>query len=173
VNLLETLAAIGKIVNTHGVKGGLKVQPLSDFPERVKQLRSVFVVKENTTTSYEVEDAFINGRFWVIFLRGIETCEGAGELVGALLSIPLSERYTLPKGAYYLDQIIGLQVYTTGGECLGHIHDVLQTGSNDVYVIRGGEEDKREVLIPALKTVVKKIDLHLGRMDVDPPEGLL
>jgi 16S rRNA processing protein RimM len=170
---LEPLAAIGKVISTHGVKGGLKVHPLSDFPERVKKLQRVFVEKDNNATPYEVTDAFINGRYWVVFLLGVETWEGAKELAGSLLSIPLSERVSLPSDVYFLDQIIGLQVYTVEGEYLGRIQDVLQTGSNDVYVVKDDKEGKRESLIPALKTVVKKIDLEQGRVDVDPPEGLL
>lgn len=170
---MEELAAIGKVINTHGVKGGLKLQPLSDFPERVKTIRRIFVEKDGKAIQYDVTDAFIHGRFWVVFLRGIETCEEGKPFVGSLISIPLSERMALPKDAYYLDQIIGLEVYTVSGEYLGLVQDVLQTGSNDVYVVKGEKGGGRETLIPALKAVVKSIDFDTGRMDVDPPEGLL
>jgi 16S rRNA processing protein RimM len=164
-------AAIGKVINTHGVKGGLKVQPLSDFPERVKMLERVFVEKDGSAAPHEISEAFIHGRFWVVFLQGTDTCEKAQAMVGSMLSIPLEERLPLPDGAYYLDQIIGLQVYTVGDRYLGKVQDVLQTGSNDVYVVKDGEQ--REMLIPALKAVVRDIDLTQCRMVVDPPEGLL
>ena len=169
---MEQTAAIGKIINTHGVKGALKVQVLSDFPERVKELRRVFVEKDGKTSTYKVLEAFINGRFWVIRLEGINDIEAATPLFGSILAIPLSERVALPADAYYFDQIIDLAMYTVDGLYLGKITDVIQTGSNDVYVARN-EQDGTEVLIPALKAIVKSIDLELGRVVVDPPEGLL
>lgn len=170
---MEEFAAIGKIINTHGIKGGLKIQPLSDFPERVKKLRRVYLQRQGEAKAYDVADAFVHGRFWVMLLVGVDSCDRAEQLVGSLVSIPLSERVSLPNDVYYLDQIIGLEVYTVQGEYLGCVHDVLQTGSNDVYVVREPKEGGREALIPALKTVVQKIDIEQGRMDVDPPEGLL
>jgi 16S rRNA processing protein RimM len=169
---LAELAAIGKVINTHGVKGGLKVLPLSDFPERLKALSHVFLEQGASVKEHEVTDAFVHGRFWVLFLRGIEACDSAERLIGALISIPLSERMPLPTDVYYLDQIIGLEVYTVNSVYLGRVREVLQTGSNDVYVVKDEKEGSRETLIPALKTVVQ-IDLRLGRILVDPPEGLL
>lgn len=168
---MTELAAVGKIINTHGVKGGLKVLPLSDFPERLKTLRHVFLEQGDSVVEHEVAGAFVHGRFWVVFLRGVEVCDSAERLVGSLISIPLSERMALPQDSYYLDQIIGLEVCTVKGVYLGHVQEVLQTGSNDVYVVRNEKEGRRETLIPALKTVVQ-IDLRLGRMVVDLPEGL-
>jgi 16S rRNA processing protein RimM len=169
---LEHTAAIGKVINTHGVKGALKVMPLSDFPERLKTLDRVFVEKEGLSTPRKVDEAFVHGRFWIVRLEGIATYEEARTLVGSVLTILLSERMELPEGSYYLDQIIGLEVYTVGGDYLGFIRDVLQTGGNDVYIV--SDKDKgTEVLIPALKTVVVAIDLEGRKMEVDPPEGLL
>jgi len=169
---LAELAAIGKVINTHGVKGGLKVLPLSDFPERLKALKHVFLELGANVKEYEVTDAFVHGRFWVLFLSGIDACDSAEGLIGALISIPLSERMPLPTDFYYLDQIIGLEVYTVNSVYLGRVREVLQTGSNDVYVVKNEKVGKGEILIPALKSVVQ-IDLLLGRMVVDPPEGLL
>lgn len=169
---MAELAAVGKVINTHGVKGGLKVLPLSDFPERLKALSRVFLEQGTNVTEHEVIDAFVHGRFWVVFLRGIDACDSAERLIGSLISIPLSERMPLPIDVYYLDQIIGLEVYTVNSVYLGRVREVLQTGSNDVYVVKNEKVGKGEILIPALKSVVQ-IDLLLGRMVVDPPEGLL
>ncbi|EEG77225.1 ribosome maturation factor RimM [Dethiobacter alkaliphilus] len=169
---MEQSVAIGKVVTTHGVKGGMKVQPLSDNPERIKELIRVFVEKDGHSAARDVVEAFVHGRAWVIRLEGIDSCDAARELVGAMLTIPISERLPLPENSYYLDQIIGLDVYTVDGTYLGSIINVLETGSNDVYVVEN-KADGRQVLIPALKAVVKSIDLDTGRMEVDPPEGLL
>ncbi|HZK23935.1 MAG TPA: ribosome maturation factor RimM [Oscillospiraceae bacterium] len=165
------MATIGRVVNTHGVKGGLKILPLSDFLERVKSLKRVFMEHGERVSAYQVEDAFVHGRFWVVFLQDVEDMDSAERFKGALLKIPLTERVELPAGSYYLDQIIGLTVFTLAGLELGQVSDVLQTGSNDVYVVRQSEGP--EILIPALKTVVKKIDLQHARLEVDLPEGLM
>jgi 16S rRNA processing protein RimM len=168
---VEQMATIGKVISTHGVRGGLKVQPFSDFPERVKTLHRVFVETAAEVKAYQVREAFVYGRFWIIFLQDVEHIDSAEQLRGALLKIPLTERVELPADVYYLDQIIGLTVFTLEGQRLGQVSDILQTGSNDVYVLR--QADGSEILIPALKSVVKKIDLQHGLLVVDLPEGLI
>ncbi|MBS4030972.1 MAG: 16S rRNA processing protein RimM [Clostridiales bacterium] len=172
---MDQMATIGKVINTHGIRGGLKVLPFSDFPDRVKDLRRLFVQIKGQRTPYPVVDAFVNGRYWVVFLNGVSTVEAAEELIGSLLEIPLSERVTLPENAFYLDEIIGLKVFTVDGDYLGPIKDVLQTGANDVYVIEreGNESQNTDILIPALKSVVLNIDIKNERMDVQLPDGLL
>jgi 16S rRNA processing protein RimM len=81
----------------------------------------------------------------------------------------------LPAGTYYLDELIGMEVFTDKGLFLGHLSEVLQTGSNDVYVVDNEEAGKgsRQVLIPALKSVVVSLDPVRKRMEVVPPDGLL
>lgn len=170
---MEQTAAIGKVINTHGVKGGLKVLVLSDYPERVKQLERVFLEKDGKSSSYNVEEAFINGQFWVIYLSEITEIDAAQKLIGSLITIPLAERIKLPQDTYYLDQIIGLLVLTADGRALGTIHDVLQTGSNDVYVVRPADSESPDILIPALKSVVKSINMEEGHLEVELPEGLI
>ena len=95
--------------------------------------------------------------------------EQAAGLQGAVVEVPEREVSPLQEGCYYYFQIIDLQVYTTQGEWLGTVRDVLSTGANDVYVVQGGE---REVLIPALDDVVVEVDVERRRMTVDLPEGL-
>jgi 16S rRNA processing protein RimM len=171
---VEQMATIGKVINTQGVVGGLKVFPYSDFPERVKELSRVFLHKDQEMKAYSVDKAFVHGRFWVLHLKGVSGISEAEACVGALLQIPLSERRKLPEHTYYLDQIIGLKVYTVEGRFLGEVADIIQTGGNDVYVVRTESDGGvQEVLIPALKKVVINIDMQAGRIDVDLPEGLL
>jgi 16S rRNA processing protein RimM len=171
---VEQMATIGKVINTHGVAGGLKVFPYSDYPERVKKLTRIFLNKDDCMKKYSVTDAFVNGRFWVIYVEGVSNITDAEACVGSLLQIPASERLKLPENTYYLDQIIGLEVYTVEGDLLGEVRDVLQTGGNDVYVVRARDtEGEREILIPALKKVVLSIDTEAKRIVADLPEGLL
>lgn len=172
---MTEMAVIGKIIKAHGVRGELKVHPYSDFPERVSSLRRVFLENGGTDKAYQVLYAFVHGRFWVLSLEGVTNPDEAELLRGALLKIPLAERVPLPEDSYYLDELIGLEVYTVEGRFLGHLCEVLQTGSNDVYVVDKGEPGRGsgQVLIPALKTVVVRIDPVRKRMEVLLPEGLL
>ncbi|MBT9172981.1 MAG: Ribosome maturation factor RimM [Syntrophomonadaceae bacterium] len=172
---MTEMAVIGKIVKPHGIHGELKVRPYSDFPERVRSLTRVFLETGGTDKAYQVRDAFVHGRFWVLSLVGVSTPEAAGQLKGVLLKIPLSERVPLPEGTYYLDELIGLQVYTVTGMLLGTVSEILQTGSNDVYVVDRADsaQGAGQLLIPALKAVVVKLEPALKRMEVVLPEGLL
>jgi 16S rRNA processing protein RimM len=169
------MATIGKVINTHGVHGELKIIPYSDYPERVKKLKRIYLEKNGNIAPYNVMEAFVNGRFWVIRVEGVRALTEAESLVDALVKIPGTERIPLPPGTYYLDQIIGLGVYTTEGEHIGEICDVLKPGSNDVYVVRraGEKEKKPDLLLPALKSVVVRIDLEKERIEVMLPDGLL
>jgi 16S rRNA processing protein RimM len=97
----------------------------------------------------------------------------AGALRGAYLYVPESEAVTLPPGEFFVHQIVGLTVVTLGGEVLGTIEDVLQTGSNDVYVVRQDGPDGREVLLPATKEVVREVDLDSKTMRVELLPGLV
>lgn len=172
---MEQMAAIGKVINTHGVQGGLKVQPFSDLPDRVNSLRRLFIQLKGRQMPYQVANAFVNGRFWVIYFKGVSTVEAAKELIGSLIEIPLSERETLPDNTFYIDEIIGLNVFTVNGDLLGQVKDVLQTGANDVYVVKRKEDGAQEadILIPAIKSVVLNIDVKNVRMDVELLDGLL
>ncbi len=172
---MEQMAVIGKVINTHGVRGAIKVQPFSDLPDRVNSLRRLFVQLKGRRVPYQVEKAFVNGRFWVLHLEGLTTVEAAEELIGSFIEIPLSERERLPENTFYIDEIIGLNVFTVDGDILGRVKDVLQTGANDVYVVKRDGEGAQEadILIPAIKSVVLSIDIKNERMEVELPDGLL
>lgn len=169
-----TVVNIGKIISSFGVKGQVKVLPLSDFLERCYQLKEVtlFFPGSGHKLRTLVKNSLIHGRCWVLHLEGCSTKEEALSLKGALLQIPAKERVVLPKNQYYFDEIIGLKAITTEGFFLGNVTDILQTGSNDVYVVRFPKEAK-DILIPALKHVVVNIDLDKGQIILDLPEGLL
>jgi 16S rRNA processing protein RimM len=102
--------------------------------------------------------------------EGFSSREDIEKIRSGLIQIPESERITLPEGEYFQSDLIGLEVYQLGGAYLGSIVDVIETGVNDLFVVKDGS---REVLIPALWRIVKGINLEQNRMEVDPPEGLL
>jgi 16S rRNA processing protein RimM len=90
-----------------------------------------------------------------------------------LVQIPLAEALPLKEGDYYEHQILGLEVWTVGGQRLGHVVEIIYTGANEVYVVRSVEGNQRDVLIPAIKEVVVQVDLDAGRITVDLIEGLV
>jgi 16S rRNA processing protein RimM len=145
------------------VRGDLKVQPLTDFPERFQRGAALWVRGRR----YEVQRSRWSRGLVYLGLSGIDSRNAADELKGALLEVPESDLTPLPEGQYYRFQVIGLEVRTPEGGSLGRVAEILPTGSNDVYVVRGGP---RELLIPAIEDVVKEVDLEGGRLVVELPE---
>jgi 16S rRNA processing protein RimM len=150
-------------------RGELKIEILTDFPDRFASLRTVYMGDD--AKPFSVEGARLLGNAALIKLKGIDSTEAGDRLRNQLVQIPTDEAVPLPEGKYYLYQLIGLKVKTTQGEFLGQVVDVLDTGgANDVYVVR---DEKREILIPAIEPVVKQVDLVNGEMVIEPMEGLI
>ena len=157
----EKLISIGKIVAPHGVRGDVRVIPLTDFPERFKILKSVQL---DNGVILEVEHVKYHKQFVLIKFRGLNSMNEVEKLRNSVLKVERKDAFPLPAGHYYQFDIIGLNVYTIDDDHLGVITDILQTGSNDVYVTEKGGE--KPLLIPALKDVVKVIDIEKGKMVV-------
>lgn len=165
--------AVGRVVAPHGTAGLLKVLPSTDFPERCYDLKEVTCELRGTRRLVTVERAALHGRFWLIKFAGIDTREEAAALRGAWILIRPEERVILPAGSYYYDQLIGLKVYNTAGECLGQIKDIIPGAAHDLYLVRRDEPDEKEFLLPAVKAFVLEIDLSGGRIIAEPPAGLM
>jgi len=164
------LVAIGKVARPYQGRGLLRITPLTDFPDRFSNLAKVFVVGEEETRILTVERAERKGKTVLLKFAGVETREEAWELVGCMLEVPEEELVPLPSGTYYIFQLIGMRALTEEGEFLGELSDVISTPANDLYVLkRGGQE----VLIPAVKDVVKAVDVEKGEIVIAPIPGLL
>jgi len=155
---------VGRVTTAHGIKGELKVEVLTDFPERFERGNTLWLKGIERT----IEQGRPQGRGVLLKLRGIETRNDAEALRGEVLTVPdladLDE-----EGAYYIHDLIGLRVEDTTGAELGKLFEVITTGATDVYVIRG---PRGELLLPALDDVVTDVDLTKGRIQVDVPDGL-
>lgn len=160
--------AVGQVMGAYGRNGDLRVKPLGRYPQRFRHLRRVYVGEERTPVT--VIHRRLLGDGVVLGLEAVRSREDARALLGKYLYVPEAEAVPLPEGEYFVHQIIGLTVRTVEGETLGQIQDVLQTGSNDVYVVR---QEDREVLLPAIQDVVKRVDLDAGVMEVELLPGLL
>lgn len=168
--MTEELILIGEIVNTQGHRGAVRVLPLTDFPERYRRLKAVYLEQGSLRRQVHIERVSYHKRFVILEFREIPDMNAAEKLKGAQLKIHRSELVPLPDGHHYVFDIVGSSVFDAEGEYLGVVEDVLRTGANDVYVVKSGDGDS--LLVPALKTVVRDIDLARRRITVVLPEGL-
>ena len=157
---------VGRILAPWGIRGEVKVEVLTDFPERFAPQKVVYL----NARPLEIESCRPHKQHLVVKLATIDSVEDAERLRGQDLTIPRSELYPLPEGQYYTFQIIGLDVLTTEGQYLGQVTDIMATAGNDVYIVEG---EGGEILIPAIEDVVKSIDLKKGKMVIEAIKGLL
>ncbi len=167
---LPQLVAVGQVIGCHGVRGEVRVIPLTDYPDRFFDLKKVAIVGPQAQQTLTVETVRRHKGWFLIKFKEISDQDGAEKLRQAYLKITPTELVPLPPGHYYIFQMIGLVVYTDTGESLGTVAEVLTPGGNDVYVVR--HKDRPDLLIPAIKDVVKSIDLPAGKMIVKLPPGL-
>jgi|YNPNPStandDraft_1061719.scaffolds.fasta_scaffold11611_7 16S rRNA processing protein RimM len=159
--------AIGRVVSPFGNKGELKVMPLTDFPERLLCLKQAcFLFPDGSERRESVDRVREHKGFFLVKLNGCDTISDAERFRDAHLVIPREDRTPLPEDTYYVDDIIGLRVVTEDGRDLGRIRQVYTGPANDVY-------DTGRVLIPALKSVVVKVDLAQKVMVIRPLPGML
>ncbi|MDD4170344.1 MAG: ribosome maturation factor RimM [Desulfotomaculaceae bacterium] len=170
--MAEEYICIGKILNTQGNRGAVRILPLTDYPERFQQMEQVRVLVNDLPRELVIEKSYPHKKFIILKFKELQDMNAAEELKGGLLVVTRNELMPLAEGSFYIFDLIGIDVYDYDctGNYLGKITDVLLTGANDVYVVENGP---KPVLIPALKKVVKEIDLTGRRMVVELPEGLL
>ena len=157
---------VGRIVGVHGLKGEVKVELHTDFPERFAPGAVMYLGEELTPVTLTSVRPH-KGRL-LVGLEGVEGRPAAEELRGEWLYIPEEEAKELEEGVYWIHDLLGLTVQTEEGRPLGVIKDVLVTGANDVYVVevQEGVNQGRDLLIPAIADVVQEVDLERGVMTV-------
>ncbi len=157
---------VGRIVGSHGVSGAIRVRVMSDVPHRFDSERLLHVGGH----AYSITNSAPapNGQM-ILQLQGVDSLDAARGLVGQSVTVPLAAVPQLQEGEYYHFQLLGMNVLTEEGECLGRVREILETGSNDVYVVSG---ESGEVLIPALTEVIREVRLNEGLMVVKLLEGL-
>ena len=162
--------SIGIVLKPQGVRGEVKVEPLSPYPERFEKLKKIFVQKE-TPQTYSVEKVRITDRF--VFLKFVEinSRDEAENLRNCELLIKQEDLINLAADEYFLHDLIGCNVLSESGEEIGEITDIMQNSSNDVYIVNS--RDGKEILIPAVKEVVIKVNIKQKKVIIRPMDGLL
>lgn len=168
--MAEDYIAVGKILNTQGRAGAVRVLPLTDYPQRFAVKSRVYVSLKGSRKLMNIEKSAPHQKYLIVKFKEIPDMNAAEEIKGGILEITRDQLFPLSENTYYIFDIIGLTVSDRTRGSLGKITEVLQTGANDVYVVETGG---RPLLIPALKQVVKEIDLPAGRMVVELPDGLV
>ncbi len=163
---------IGQIAGTHGYNGTVKIIPLGNYPERFRKLKSVTVVwaKGRNTRVMEVENVRITAKQVLMKLKDLNSMEEARAYNGGYLQVPDDEVWPLPEGHFYYFQLEGLRVIDEEKGELGIMAEVIETGANDVYVVR--REGRKDLLLPAIPQVIKKIDLEGKTMLIHLLPGL-
>lgn len=165
---------LGEILRPHGVRGELRVRLMTEYPERIAKLKTVYLADSPDAakpTPYAVKGMRMNGDYGLLRLGGIEERNAADRLRGLIVLVDMEHAVPLEEGEFYLYQLIGLSVQTVEGEALGRLEEVLETGANDVYIIDSPRYG--EILIPATDETIIKTDVAAGIMTVKLPEGLL
>ena len=168
------LLSIGKIVGVHGLNGVLKVFSYAESTARYTPGMSLHL-KDSRGNGFILKIVWAkpHSKTILLSLEGIRNCDQAQELVGSELFIEKAALEVLEEGTYYWADLMGLSVYSSAGDYLGELSSIVRTGSNDVYVAKRMDGTTEiEVLIPALASVVRVIDLDQRIMRVDLPEGL-
>ena len=161
--------AIGFLRRPHGVMGEVIMDLHTDFPERIKPGRKVYVGEKYEAFTIGAARPHANGL--LVKLRGFDTPETAGRFRNQWVYVKSTEVPPLPEGKHYKHELIGLTVMTDAGEKLGLLNEVLETGANDVYVVI--KEDGKEILLPAIPDVVVELNMEDKVMKVHIIEGLL
>lgn len=160
---------IGTITSPRGVRGEVNVYPHTDRPERFGALRSVWLGRDGVAERpFQVEAASCHGRMATVKLAGVDSRDQAEALRGTDLLVPADEAWPLAEGEYYHFQLIGLDVYDLEGRFRGKLTRVYPGPANDCFAVKLPGSNA-ECLLPALRAVIRQVDLGTGRMIVDWP----
>ena len=159
---------IGKIVNTQGIKGEIRVIPTTDDINRFKKLKEIYIFRKGNLDLYEIEGVRFHKQFVLLKLKGIDSINDAELLKNTEIKIPKELAIPCEKDEYYISDLYGMKVLA-GEEEIGIIEDIIFTGANDVYVVKSKDS---EVLIPAIKQCILDVNVKEKIMKVHLLEGL-
>ncbi len=167
----DEMVPIGKIVGTHGIKGLLKVYSYSGNIQSLQAAETAFLKgKDGTLREYSVKSVSAHTGGFILGLDDFSDINQVLSLSGSELCLKLSQLPAPDENEYYWRDLIGLDVFTDQGVELGALVDIFETGSSDIYVVRG---ISKEYLIPAIADVIARVDIPGKKMIITPLDGLL
>ena len=164
---------VGVITQTHGIKGEVKVFPTTDDATRFKKLKEVIMDTERERLHMEIEGVKFFKQYVIVKFKGYDSINDVERYKNAKLYVTRDKAVHLKKDEYFVADLIGMQVVTEEGESFGTLKDVMATGANDVYVVKRDDGNEAEVLLPAIRECIKKIDMETGVITVHIMDGLL
>lgn len=167
---MDSLLQVGAITTTHGVRGEVKVFPTTDDPKRFKKLKQVKLDTEKEYLDLEIESVKFFKQFVILKFKGFDSINEIEKYKSKTLWVTREQAVKLQKDEYFVTDMIGMDVFLEEGDRVGILKDVMQTGANDVYVV--DSEEFGEILLPAIKECILKVDIEGRRMEVHRMEGL-
>lgn len=165
------MIAVGRITKSVGIRGEVRVSMLTDSPERFVKLEAVWCgTDETTAVRFSILSMRIERSAVVLKLKEIDSRSLADEHRGEYLFVESKDTVAPGKGSYFIHDIIGMKVVTEAGEEIGRVRDVMEMPANDVWVVTSGT---KEILIPAIKEVIRQVDLNGRTVVIRPLEGML
>jgi 16S rRNA processing protein RimM len=155
---------IGRLGKPHGLDGGIIFYVITDFPERLKKGKKVFIGESKLPV--HIQSVKEHSRGLIFQFEEFSTIDEIEGFKTFYVYVDSQELPKLPEGEYYHHQLIGLKVFDPQGNEIGILHNILETGANDVYLIKNS--DQKEILIPALLDLIKKIDIENNMMIITP-----
>lgn len=162
---------IGQIVNTNGLKGIVKVKPFTDDIKEFETFENIYVQKKAELMEFKIESVRYTKNMVLLKLKGIDNIESAEALRNLYIKVRREQLPKLQENSYYIVDLLECEVVTVNGEVLGKMDDVFNTGSNDIYVVKN--EEGKQILLPAIKEVIKNVDIPNRKITVKLMEGLI
>lgn len=167
----ENMLQVGVIANTHGIRGEVKVYPTTDDVKRFDYLKKAYIDSREGLIQVKISSVKYLKNMVILKFKGINEINDVERYKKCPLLVAREDAVPLEEGEYYIADIIGIDAVTEDGKKLGTIKEVLQTGANDVYVIQA--EDKKEILVPAIKQCILSTDIEKKEMRIHLLEGLI
>lgn len=158
--------AIGQLRRSHGLKGEIIMEVFTDFPERISTGKTVYC--GNAYAPLILQSVRPHGKFILLSFKEYDSIDDIRSLTNQILYVKKSELPKLPNGQYYHHEILGLEIVDENGEKLGILTEIILTGANEVYVVKN--EEQKEILLPAIKSVILEINLSEKYIKVKQPQ---
>lgn len=168
---MEEKLQVGIISSTHGIKGEVKVFPTTDDVSRFKKLKEVILKFREEEQVLSIQGVKFFKKFVILKFKGIDSINDIEKYKGMGLYVPREQAVPLQENEFYIADLLDMDVFLEDGTHFGVLADVMQTGANDVYVVK--TKDEKEVLLPAIHDCIRKVDIENRRMTVHVLKGLL